>query len=191
MQHDDVTQLLQRLGGGDEDVVERLFPLVYDELRRLAHYHLGHERPDHTLNTTALVHEVYLKLAGPAPQTSWADRAHFIAVASRAMRQILVDYARRRNRQKRGGNAVKVSLDKAAEIAMDEAESLLALDEALTRLETLNPMHGRIVECRYFGGLTIEETAAALGVSDSTVKRGWRSARAWLYRHLSDAEDDA
>jgi RNA polymerase sigma factor (TIGR02999 family) len=176
--------MLAQLGEGNEAVVDRLLPLVYDELRRLAQYHLQYERSDHTINATALVHEVYLKLAAPAAGASWKDRAHFMAVASRAMRQILVDYARARNRLKRGGDAVRVSLDKAFDQPSEEAEDVLILDEMLTRLEALNPQHSRIVECRYFGGLTLEETAAVLDTSVSSVKRGWRAARAWLYREM-------
>lgn len=165
---------------GEEVVEPALLPAVYGELRRLAQHHLRHERPGHTLNATALVHEAYLKLASPSEEPSWQDRAHFKAVASRAMRQILVDYARHRSRQKRGGDAVRVSFVSSLFAARQTDENILVLEAALNRLESLNPEHSRIVECRYFGGLTIEETAMALNLSASTVKRGWRAARSFL-----------
>jgi RNA polymerase sigma-70 factor, ECF subfamily len=157
---------------------------VYHELRRIAHAHLRGERPGHTLNTTALVHEAYLKLVG-VERVEWQDRAHFYAAAAGAMRRILIDYARTRKRVKRGGeNAVQVPLVEALDLAVERSEDLLALDEALTRLETQNQRQGRVVECRCFAGLSVDETAAALGISPATVKRDWDFSRAWLNREL-------
>lgn len=182
----EITHLIAQLSVGDEAAVARLTPILYDELRRLAQFHMGHERPDHTLSATALVHEAYLKLAGSPSEQAWKDRAHFVAIASRAMRQILADHARRRARVKHGGNRLRVSLDHALGLfnTTSDSEDVLALEAALTQLEAMDPIHARIVECRYYGALTIEETAVALGTSASSVKRGWRSARVWLYREL-------
>jgi RNA polymerase sigma factor (TIGR02999 family) len=164
--------------------MDQLFPLVYDELRRMAHRALQRERPDHTLGTTGLIHESYLKLVDQT-RAGWRDRAHFYAVAALAMRRILVDYARRHRRSKRGGGRRAVSLNESA-VSLDErAENLLALDEALNRLGELNPRLGRIVEFRFFGGLTEQEIAEALGVTTRTVKRDWAKARGWLYEELS------
>jgi RNA polymerase sigma factor (TIGR02999 family) len=161
-------------------------PLVYSELRRLAKSRLGSERADHTLNTTALVHEAYIKLADQN-RINWQSRAQFFALASQAMRRILVDYARRRNAAKRGGNAV-VSVREADSVASEvRADELLALDESLKRLGEIDPRQSQIVECRFFGGLSIEETAKVVGVSTATVKREWAVARAWLYRELHNA----
>jgi RNA polymerase sigma factor (TIGR02999 family) len=159
-------------------------PVVYHELRRIAHAQLRGERPGHTLNTTALVHEAYLKLVG-VDRVEWRDRAHFYATAAGAMRRILIDYARARKRVKRGGeDTVQVPLVEALDVAVERSEDLLALDEALTRLETQNQRQGRVVECRCFAGLSVEETAAALGISPATVKRDWDFSRAWLNREL-------
>ncbi len=179
----DVTALLLELSGGRREALDDLLPLVYDELRRLAHRHLGGERVGHTLNTTALVHEAYVKLVD-VQRVEWQDRGHFLAMASRAMRRILVDYARARNRAKRGGGAERVPLDQAIQISDEQAEDLIALDDALSRLEALNERQCRGIEYRFFGGMTLEEVADALGVSHGTAKRDWTLARAWLNREL-------
>lgn len=179
----EVTQLLLEWSGGDEEALDQLLPVVYDELRRLAHYHLRRERADHTLSTTALVHEAYLKLVDQH-QVDWQNRAHFFAIAAQAMRRILLKYARRRQALKRGAGQVRLSLDKVDLISEARSEELIALDEALSRLEVMDERLGRIVEYRYFGGLTIDETAEVLDLSPATVKRDWRTARAWLYREL-------
>lgn len=181
-----ITRLLHDLKEGRREAFDELLPQVYDELRRAAHLRLRNERADHTLNTTALVHEVYLKLVDQRT-VDWQNRAHFFAVASRAMRQILVSYARQRNADKRGGGATPVAFDEAFGVFSDDrSEELVALDEALGLLDRINPRYGRIVECRFFGGLTIEETAEALGVAPVTVTRDWRMARAWLKDALSN-----
>jgi len=151
----------------------------------MAHRQLGRERVDHTLSTTALVHEAYLKLVD-GESAEWNGRNHFFAVASRAMRQILTDYAKARNREKRGGGALHVSFDDAMPIAVRRSDELVALDEALTTLDAVNPRQCRIVECRFFSGMSIEDTAQALGISVTTVKRDWLVARAWLNQALSD-----
>ena len=179
-----ITDLLLQASGGDAAALERLLPVVYDQLHRMAHRALQRERPDHTLGTTGLVHEAYLKLVDQT-RVGWRDRYHFYAVASLAMRRILVDYARRHRRAKRGGGASVVTLDEGV-VSLDErAEHLVALDEALTRLSQLNPRLSRIVECRFFGGLTEEEIAEAMGVTTRTVKRDWAKARGWLYQELA------
>jgi RNA polymerase sigma factor (TIGR02999 family) len=187
----DVTDLLGELKHGNRAALDELIPLVYDELRRIASRQLARERPGHTLQTTALVHEAFLKLAG-MDRIDWQNRAHFFGVAARLMRQILVDYAVRRGAQKRGGGQTHVPLDERALTAVPAAESgtvtlqdLIPLDEALQRLETSDPRQGRVVECRFFAGMSVEETAEALGVSPGTVKRDWRIARAWLNRELT------
>jgi RNA polymerase sigma factor (TIGR02999 family) len=177
----DITALLTALREGDRDALDRLFPLVYRELHDRAHRQLARRRPGETLSTTALVHEAYLKLTDSAHQT-YNDRVHFFAVASRAMRQILVDYARRSTAAKRGG--YPVSLDPDAIGDPGRAEDLLALDEALTQLERLDERLARIVELRFFGGLSVEETSDALAISPRTVKRDWRKARAFLYQAI-------
>ncbi|HET8653953.1 MAG TPA: sigma-70 family RNA polymerase sigma factor [Longimicrobiaceae bacterium] len=180
----EVTQLLAELTHGGRDAVDRLYPLVYAELQRVAHRQLAGERPDHTLATTELVHEAYLKLVG-LERIEWRNRAHFFAVAARAMRRILVDYAVSRGAQKRGGGGQRVALDAVELVADERGEDLLALDDALVRLEAIQERCARVVECRFFGGMSIEETAEALDVSPATVKRDWTVARAWLYRELS------
>lgn len=178
-----ITRLLQQLRRGDRAALDRLLPLVYDELRRIAHRQRSYPREDRTLDTTALVHEAYLKLIEPAGLDS-TDRAHFFAIAARAMRQVLIDRARKRGTLKRGGKWRRVPLDGAA-IAVDEqADMLLALDDALGRLAALDERLSRIVECRFFGGMTEQETAQALAVSERTVRRGWLKARLWLYGEL-------
>ena len=164
--------------------MDEFFPVVYEELRRIAHRELRHERTDHTLGTTALVHEAYLKLAR-LDRIRWQSRAHFLAVAAQAMRRVLVDYAVARRAQKRGGGHAPESLDDAVAMAEARGDELLALDDALRQLQALDERHARIVECRFFGGMSIEETAEALGVSPATVKREWTLARAWLNRELS------
>ena len=182
-----VTALLSRLQRGDRAAAELLIPLVMDELRRLARYYLRDERTGHTLQPTALVHEAYLKLAG-YQNLSWESRSHFIGVAAGLMRQILIDSARRHRAAKRGRDFEQVSLEELRDfLPVGQPEELLALDEALERLEKMSPRQSRIVELRYFGGLSVEETAEALGVSPITVKRDWATARAWLRAELKDA----
>ena len=179
-----ITDLLLELKGGDRNASERLFRLVYDDLRRIAHRALRRERPDHTLGTTGVVHEAYLRLVNQT-RVEWSDRAHFYGIAAQAMRRILVDYARRHHRQKRGGGQRPVTLDDGA-VSLDERSAhLMALDDALRRLAELNPRLSRVVECRFFGGLTEEEIAEATGVTVRTVKRDWAKARGWLYEELS------
>jgi RNA polymerase sigma-70 factor, ECF subfamily len=179
-----VTQLLVRVQAGDSGALDRLLPLVYDELQRLARRHIRKERRNHTLQSTALVHEAYLRLVGQAP-SALQTRTHFFAVAANLMREILVDHARRHKSAKRGGGAYRVTLDDALEQAPQADLDLVALDEALLALARVDPAKARLVELRYFGGLTIEESAAVLGLSLATVKRHWSLARAWLYREIS------
>jgi RNA polymerase sigma factor (TIGR02999 family) len=179
-----VTQLLVDLSGGDQKAAAQLVPLVYKELRRLAGYYMREERPDHTLQATALVHEAYLRLVDQRDVT-WQNRAHFFGVAAQMMRYILVDHARIRHAAKRGGESSKLSLDEGADWADVPDEQLLTLDDALNRLAALNAQQSRIIELRFFGGLTVEETAEVLGISPATVKREWRTARAWLHREVS------
>lgn len=183
----DVTVLLAQADQGDAAACDRLFGLVYDELRRMAHNHLQHEHRSHTLRTTALVHEAYVKLAD-TPGLPSKSRAYFFGAAARAMRQILVDYARKRGAKKRGGDVEKVSLD-AEEIAIATcASQLIELDDALNRLAAFDARAAQVVEYRFFGGLTVEQTAEALGLSERTIKRTWRSARSWLYTQLHPAQ---
>ena len=179
----DVTQLLRAWREGDKSALERLTPIVYQNLRRLARRHLVMERPGHTLQTTALVNEVYLRLVDYR-QVQWQDRAHFVAVCAQLMRRILVDHARRRN-QKRGGTIRHVSLEHAREVLFAASKDVLALNEALTELARMDPRKAQVVELRYFGGLNVAETAEALSVSVPTVIRDWSSAKAWLYRELT------
>lgn len=179
----EITQLLLQLSGGRGEALDQLIPMVYQELRSVAHGQLGGERPGHTLNTTALVHEAYLKLVN-IRQVQWRDRAHFFAMASRLMRRILIDYARARKREKRGGDLVPVPLEEAFGVSGDRADDLVALDDALTRLEAISPRQCRVVEYRCFAGLSVEETAVVLESSPATVKRDWAFARAWLNREL-------
>jgi RNA polymerase sigma factor (TIGR02999 family) len=182
-----VTALLRSSDSDGAALTDRLLPLVYDELRAMAHGHLARERSNHTLSTTALVHEAYLKLVDQT-QVSRQGQTYFFGAAARAMRQILVDYARRRNRQKRGGGQAPVSLDETFVAVDGFAADLLDLDAALERLAVLNPRQAQVVECRFFRGLSIEETAEVLGVSGTTVKNDWAVARAWLYRRLRNDE---
>jgi RNA polymerase sigma factor (TIGR02999 family) len=185
----EVTRLLQDWSNGHREALDQLLPLVYDELRRLAHSYLTRERPDHTLQTTALVHEAYLRLIDQR-SVNWQNHGQFFAISAQAMRRILIDSARRRTSVKRGSGGPKISLDEAASISDEAAnESLLALDLALKELETVDAEQSRIVELRYFGGLTIEETAEVLKSSPATVKREWTMARAWLYQAISGAHE--
>lgn len=179
-----VTELLVRWREGDREALESLMPMVYSELRRLAQYYLSRERSDHTLQSTALVHEAYLRLAGSnAPQ--WQNRAHFFGIAARVMRQILVEYARSHAAAKRGGpEAYTLTLDEALELPKPIDVDVIALDGALNRLNELDPQQSRIVELRFFAGLTIEDTSEVMGISPATVKRDWTSARAWLHREI-------
>jgi RNA polymerase sigma factor (TIGR02999 family) len=178
-----VTSLLHELAEGRPDALADLMPLVYDELQRLAKRHLRGERTDHTLSPTGLVHEAYLRLID-MQRVNWQDRAHFFAMASRAMRRILIDYARSRMRQKRGGEIARVTLDEELVAADQDALEWLALDEALERLENVSERACRVVECRVFTGLEVEETARALDISEATVKRDWAFARAFLNQSL-------
>lgn len=187
-QSTDVTTLLLELSAGREGALEEILPLVYEELHGIAHRHLARERRGHTLSTTALVHEAYVRLVD-VKRVQWRDRTHFLAMASRSMRRILVDYARTRGAQKRGGATERVPLAEAVEVADERAADILALDEALRRLEELNERQCRGVEYRFFGGMTLEEVAEALGISHGSAKRDWTLARAWLNRELRDADD--
>jgi len=182
----DVTLLLQRLSAGDQDALSQLIPLVYDELHRLAAFHLQHERADHTLQTTALVHEAYLRLLDQK-DAQWKNRGHFLAVAAQAMRRVLVDYSRRRQAVKRGSSLPKISLDEAIAISNETAQELLVIDELLNRFASIDSQASRVVELRFFGGLTVEETAEVMGISPATVKREWSVARAWLVRELGSS----
>jgi RNA polymerase sigma factor (TIGR02999 family) len=181
-----LTQLLVEARDGGADALERVFPVVYDRLRDIAHAHLGRDGEGRTVSTTALVHEAYLKLLD-AGRIEWQDRNHFFSLASRAMRQILIDYARRHLASKRGGGMRHVDLDDVQIAAADRADTLVSLDEALTRLAALSPRLAQVVELRFFGGLTEEETAQVLGVTDRTVRREWTKARGWLQRELQPA----
>jgi len=185
----EVTRLLADWSRGDREALDKLLPLVSAELRRIARRQMSRERPNHTLQATALVNEAYLRLAGQG-EHRWQDRAHFFAVCAQVMRHILIDHARAHARDKRGGGAVQVSLDEAAAVAAGSAAELVALDEALRELEAVDPQKGRIVELRYFTGLSIEETAEVLGISPTTVRREWRRAKAWLYRSMVEGGGD-
>ena len=185
----EVTSLLNRLAAGDQEAAAELVPLVYEELRRLAARCLRRERPGHTLQPTALVHEAYIKLTAQR-NARWQSRAHFFAVASQAMRRILVDYARTQQRIRRGGKQQKVTLDEVVLVSPERTEELIAVHESLSRLEKLDPRQGRMVELRYFGGLTVEEVAHVLGVSSKTVIREWNTAKAWLYGDLKERHGD-
>jgi len=181
-----VTDVLRQLHGGNSEAMDQLLPLVYDDLRRMAHRRLQGERPGHSLGTTGLVHELYLKLTGNT-QVEWRDRGHFFAFVAQGMRRILVDHARRCDTARRGGDLQRVSLSDEALVA-ERSEMLLALDAALDRLETLNARLSQVVACRFFGGLTEAETAEALGVTTRTVQRDWAKARGWLYLELAREE---
>ena len=179
-----VTQALVQLTEGDQDALDRLLPLVYGHLRDMAQRELRRERPDHTLNATALVHEAYLKLV-QLEEIEWRGRAHFFGAAAQSMRRILISYARMKKAEKRGSGADHVPLDSVVLAARERPADLVALDEALTRLEELSERQARIVECRFFAGMDLRETAEALGISPATVKRDWTLARAWLNRELA------
>ena len=181
-----VTNLLTRWSNGDDAALAELTPLVYDELRRIAHRHMGGQRPDHTLQTTALVNEAYLRLADQT-NPSWQNRAHFFAVAARAMRQILVSYARTQQAEKRGGGAFKVDLDEAALVSPEESREIVELHEALEQLSALDSRKAQIVELKYFGGLNYDEIAEVLKISRITVRRDWEFAKVWLYTELRGA----
>jgi RNA polymerase sigma factor (TIGR02999 family) len=180
----DITRLLAEWSAGNEAALERLAPLVYAELRRIASRQMQRERTGHTLQPTALVHEAFVRLAG-GDGASWQDRAHFFAVCAQVMRRILIDHARANARDKRGGGAARVPLDEAATVVQNQAVDLVALGDALRGLEQLDPQKARIVELRYFAGLGIEETADVLHISAMTVRREWTRAKAWLYRELA------
>jgi RNA polymerase sigma factor (TIGR02999 family) len=181
----DVTHLLKQVANGNGEAVGKLIPLVYDELHRVAENRLRLERPDHTLQPTALVHEAYMKLVLQR-DANWQSRAHFFAVASNLMRRILIDYARGRVRAKRGGKRAKLPLEKIFVISRGRCDELLDLDECLEKLDKLDKRQSRVVELRFFGGLTVEEAAKVLGVSSKTVKREWVIAKAWLYGELKE-----
>jgi len=187
----EITQLLQGWRGGDRKALDALLPIVYKELRRLAHFQMRQERPDHTLQSSALVHEAYLRLLGEnTPQ--WESRSHFFAIAAQLMRQILVDYARRRGAGKRGGGAVTLSLEDAEVLAPGKEKDLdvVALDDALKALAQIDARKAQVVELRFFGGLNFDQTAEVLGVSAVTVARDWSTARAWLHREMSHGTSD-
>jgi RNA polymerase sigma-70 factor (ECF subfamily) len=186
----DVTSLLNKLAAGDQEAAAQLVPLVYEELRRLAARRLRQERPDHTLQATALVHEAYVKLAAQR-DAKWQNRAQFFGVASQVMRRILVDYARGQQRIRRGGKQQKVSLDDVMLVSPERTEEVLDVHESLSRLEKLDARQARIVELRYFGGLTVEEIAEVVGISTKTVMRELNVAKAWLYGDLKDRHEDA
>lgn len=179
----DLTQLLLACGKGDRAALDQLVPLIYEELRKLASKYMKRERAEHTLQTSALINEAYLRLIDRP--VSWQNRAHFFGIAARLMRQILVDHARARQSSKRGGSQPKVALSEALDIKQDLSADIIALHDALTGLAAFDPQQGRIIELRFFGGLTIEETAEVLGVSHTTVEKDWHMARAWLRKEMT------
>ncbi len=183
----EVTQLLIDWSNGDERALQQLIPLVHEELRRVARRHMAHERAQHTLQATALVNEAYVRLVD-IRQVRWQNRAHFFAMSARLMRRILVDFARSRRYQKRGGAARKVTLDEALVVSPEPGADLVALDEALTALAAVDPRKAQVVEMRFFGGLSVEESAEALHVSRDTVMRDWKLAKAWLLRELKASD---
>jgi len=183
----EVTQLLIDWGAGDQAAFDRLVPLVYEELRRLAHHYMAREHVGHTLQTTALVNEAYLRMVDQN-RVRWQNRAHFFGIAAQMMRRILVDYARKRRYAKRGGELIRVSLAEAAGLTEERAADVAALDEAMKSLEVIDPQQSRVVELRFFGGLTIEETAEVLKLSRDMVNREWVTAKAWLYQEMSKSE---
>jgi RNA polymerase sigma factor (TIGR02999 family) len=186
----DVTKLLLAWSEGDSSALEQLTPVVYRELHRLARHYIAQERPDHTLQTTALVHEAYLRLVD-VNRMQWTNRAHFFAVSAQVMRRILVEFARRRHRDKRGGDAARLTLDEALTVSVERGPDLLALDEALRTMAEMDPRMSKVVELRFFGGLTVEETGEVLKISPETVMRDWKSAKVWLLRELSAGNDEA
>lgn len=179
-----ITELLQAVGNGDQEALDKLLPVVYNELRRLANHHMRGEQPDHTLQPTALVHEAYIRLVD-WQNVQWQNRAHFFGVASQLMRRILVDHARQSGAAKRGGGERNLTLDESMAWGEQREVNLLALDEALTRLAVIDPQKSRIVELRFFGGLSTEETAEVLELTTGTVRRQWRTAKAWLHREIT------
>lgn len=179
----EITRLLHDFSGGSRNAFDELVPIVYEELHRLARQYIRHESADATICATELVHEAYMKLVDQQ-RTRWKDRAHFYAIAAQAMRRILIDQARSRKAGKRGGGQPVLQLDACGDIAIVHAEELIVLDEALSRLAAIDPRQSRVVECRYFAGLTIEETAEVLGISPTTVKQDWSLAKAWLFREM-------
>ena len=179
-----VSQLLEQWTQGDREALDKLMPLIYDELQKMAKRYMSQQNPGHTLQTTALIHEAYLRLV-KQKEKHFQNRAHFFGVAAQAMRHILVDYARARNSAKRGGRVRPVSLEEAALVSQERAAELIAFDEALQELSKLSSRQGRVVELRYFGGLSVEETATVLEVSPETVMRDWKLAKIWLYRALT------
>jgi RNA polymerase sigma factor (TIGR02999 family) len=185
----EVTRLLIAWGQGDQAALDELLPLIYQELHRMARRHLGRERGGHTLQTTALVHEAYLRLLDQQ-EMGWQNRAHFFAIAAQMMRRILVDHARARHYQKRGGGAQRVSFDEALVVSNERAAEVVALDEALTSLAEFDPRKSQMVELRFFGGLSIEETAEVLGVSPGTVMRDWTLAKTWLQRAINKRDQE-
>jgi RNA polymerase sigma factor (TIGR02999 family) len=180
----EVTQLLVDWGNGNQAALDRLMPVVYTELRQLAHRYMRRERPGHTMQTTALIHEAYLRLVDQN-QVRWQHQAHFFGIAARLMRQILIEHARSHTRAKRGGGVGTISLDEAAIVSQARATELLALDDALERLATIDPRKSQVVELRFFGGLSVEEAAQVLNIAPNTVLRDWRMAKAWLRREIS------
>ncbi len=186
----EVTELLRAWGQGDSGILDELIPLVYDELRQRARRYLGQERSNHTLQPTALVHDVYCRLVKSTPDVEWENRSHFFAIASRGMRQILVEYARGKASAKRGGDCSKISLEDVGEIAVSRPEDLVALDDGLEALAAMDPDKAKLVELRFFGGLTLEAAAEAMGYSHATASREWRVARAWMYREMKGHESD-
>ncbi|MEQ8523327.1 sigma-70 family RNA polymerase sigma factor [Gracilimonas sp.] len=184
MKKEEVTQLLQRLKSGENKVYEQLYPLIYGELKQLAYRHMRHQRDDHTLSKTELVHEAYLKMIDQS-NISFTDKSHFLAIASKCMRQILIDHARKKHAQKRGGkNKDLTYIDELFSKQKKQAKELIDIDDALNELEKLNSRLAKVVEMRFFGEMTIEDTAEALSISKSTVKRDWMKARGWLYKEL-------
>lgn len=179
----EVTELLQDWSEGDESALERLMPLVYDQLHRLAHQHMRREKPGHILQTSALINEAYLRLVD-RPRVHWQNRAQFFGIAARVMRRILVDEARKRNSDKRGGDVIHVTLNEATDVAHEQAANVMALDDALKSLEAVDPRQSQIVELRFFGGLSADETAKVLEISLGTVMRDWAFARAWLKNEM-------
>jgi RNA polymerase sigma factor (TIGR02999 family) len=180
----EITQLLAEWSDGNQTALDKLYPLVYDELHKMANRYMKRERKDHTLQTTALINEAYVRMVDQK-NVHWENRAHFFAISAQIMRRILIDHARRHHYAKRGGGALKVSLDETAMVASDPAPDMLLLDEALNRLAEMDPRRGQVVELRYFGGLNNEEIAGVLKISENTVTRDWNMARAWLYQELS------
>ncbi len=184
-QKNNITRFLNEYSEGNKQLLVEILPLVYNELRRISSRYLREEHRNHTFQTTELVHEAYLKLIGNE-NISWESRAHFFGIAAKSMRQILVDHARKRNAVKRGSGEKKLSLEEAATISTESDDQILSLDNALNKLESLDERSGKIVEMRFFSGLTIEETAQALNISQSTAKRDWNFAKAWLYREIGE-----